>query len=101
MAGQDATPIRVTLPWKYGVNRPHRSWKGVHRQAPGELPLAGGNGEYGFRATLNPDLPPPRPSQAQERLLGSDEMVPTRICNGCGEYGASRHHRRNDARLPA
>ena len=31
---------------------------------------------------MNPAVPHPRWSQARERLLGSDEMVPTRIYNG-------------------
>ena len=44
--------------------------------------------EYGFWANVNPAVPHPRWSQAEERLLGSNEMVPTRIWNGYGEWVA-------------
>ncbi len=87
---QDGAPIRVTLPWKYGfksaksivkvefaARRPVSFWEQLQ------------DGEYGFWANVNPDVPHPRWSQAHERLLGSDEMVPTRIWNGYGEYVAS------------
>ena len=40
--------------------------------------------EYGFWANVNPDVPHPRWSQATERLLGTDERVPTQIYNGYG-----------------
>lgn len=87
---QDGAPVRVTLPWKYGfksaksivkvefaARRPVSFWEQLQ------------DGEYGFWANVNPDVPHPRWSQAHERLLGSDEMVPTRIWNGYGEYVAS------------
>ena len=90
MPKQDGAPIRLTLPWKYGfksaksiVNveftdrRPVSFWEQLQ------------DSEYGFWANVNPDVPHPRWSQAHERLLGSDEMVPTRIWNGYGEYVAS------------
>ncbi len=87
---QDGAPIRLTLPWKYGFKsaksivkveftdrRPVSYWEQVQAS------------EYGFWANVNPDVPHPRWSQAHERLLGSDEMVPTRIWNGYGEYVSS------------
>ena len=45
--------------------------------------------EYGFWANVNPAVPHPRWSQAQERLLGTDEIVPTQIYNGYGEWVSS------------
>jgi sulfoxide reductase catalytic subunit YedY len=45
--------------------------------------------EYGFWANVNPAVAHPRWSQARERLLGSNEMVPTQIYNGYGEFVAS------------
>ena len=87
---QDGAPIRLTLPWKYGFKsaksvvkveftdrRPVNFWQQLQ------------DSEYGFWANVNPEVPHPRWSQAQERLLGSEEMVPTRIWNGYGEYVAS------------
>jgi methionine sulfoxide reductase catalytic subunit len=41
--------------------------------------------EYGFWANVNPDVPHPRWSQVQERMLGTGEMRPTVIFNGYGE----------------
>lgn len=90
MPKQDGAPIRLTLPWKYGFKsaksivkveftdrRPVSFWEQLQTS------------EYGFWANVNPEVPHPRWSQAHERLLGSDEMVPTRIWNGYGEYVAS------------
>jgi hypothetical protein len=44
--------------------------------------------EYGFWANVNPAVPHPRWSQANERMLGSGEMRPTQIYNGYGEFVA-------------
>lgn len=82
-------PIRLHLPWKYGFKsvksvvrvsfvkeRPKSFWE--------ELQAS----EYGFWANVNPEVPHPRWSQAMERVLGTDEMVPTKIFNGYGEFVA-------------
>lgn len=86
---QNGGPIRLTLPWKYGFKsgkafvkvsftekRPTTFWEAIQPA------------EYGFWANVNPDVSHPRWSQATERLLGSDERVPTRIFNGYGEQVA-------------
>jgi len=83
-------PIRMTVPWKYGFKsgkafvkvsftekRPETMWAQI---APDE---------YGFWANVNPAVPHPRWSQATERVLGSDERVPTKIYNGYGDYVSS------------
>jgi sulfoxide reductase catalytic subunit YedY len=83
-------PIRMTLPWKYGFKsgkafvtvsfvekRPDTMWAQI---APSE---------YGFWANVNPAVPHPRWSQATERVLGTDERVPTQIYNGYGAYVSS------------
>jgi sulfoxide reductase catalytic subunit YedY len=87
---QDGAPIRLLVPWKYGfksaksivtltftAKRPATFWESL------------GPSEYGFWANVNPAVPHPRWSQARERLLGSDEMVPTQLYNGYGEFVAS------------
>lgn len=87
---QNGAPIRLVLPWKYGFKsaksivkitftdrRPVNFWQALQAS------------EYGFWANVNPAVPHPRWSQAQERLLGSDEMVPTQIWNGYGEWVAA------------
>jgi sulfoxide reductase catalytic subunit YedY len=44
--------------------------------------------EYGFWANVNPEVPHPRWSQAQETVLGKGDKVPTQLYNGYGEYVA-------------
>ena len=86
---QNGGPIRVVLPWKYGFKsakaivkvtftdkRPETYWNKL-------IP-----NEYGFWANVNPAVAHPRWSQATERLLGSEERVPTQLFNGYGEFVA-------------
>jgi methionine sulfoxide reductase catalytic subunit len=87
---QDGAPLRLATPWKYGF----KSVKSiVHFEFTDKRPqtyweqLA--SDEYGFWANVNPAVPHPRWSQATERVLGTDERVPTLIYNGYGDYVAS------------
>ncbi|MBV9786084.1 MAG: protein-methionine-sulfoxide reductase catalytic subunit MsrP [Acidisphaera sp.] len=87
---QDGGPIRLLLPWKYGF----KSAKAIIKitftdQRPVNFWQAINPDEYGFWANVNPAVPHPRWSQATERLLGSDERVPTKLFNGYGEVVAS------------
>jgi len=79
-------PIRLHLPWKYGFKsiksikrisfveeRPVSFWEELQRS------------EYGFWANVNPEVDHPRWSQATERVLGTDERIPTEKFNGYGE----------------
>ena len=82
-------PIRLHLPWKYGF----KSVKSIVRisfvdQRPVSFweQLAGD--EYGFWANVNPEVPHPRWSQASERIIGSNEQVPTMLYNGYGGFVA-------------
>ncbi len=82
-------PIRLHLPWKYGFKsiksivkvsfveeRPVSYWEKTQAS------------EYGFWANVNPEVAHPRWSQATERVLGTDERIPTRLFNGYGEFVA-------------
>ncbi|MCA3272902.1 MAG: protein-methionine-sulfoxide reductase catalytic subunit MsrP [Roseomonas sp.] len=86
---QNGGPIRFHQPWKYGFKagksivtirltdqRPVSFWEKIQSQ------------EYGFWANVNPAVPHPRWSQAQERMLGTGETVPTLLFNGYGEFVA-------------
>lgn len=86
---QFGAPMRLAVPWKYGFKhiksvvrisftskRPKSFWEAITPK------------EYGFWANVNPEVAHPRWSQASERLLGTDERVPTRIYNGYGPYVA-------------
>lgn len=97
---QNGAPIRVTVPWKYGFKsaksivkveftdqRPKTFWEQLQ------------DSEYGFWANVNPEVPHPRWSQAQERLLGAGQMVPTKIYNGYGEFVAAMYADKTKERL--
>ncbi|WP_270937545.1 protein-methionine-sulfoxide reductase catalytic subunit MsrP [Falsiroseomonas oryzae] len=86
---QNGGPFRVVFPWKYGF----KSGKSLSRitltdQRPKSFWETLQGNEYGFWANVNPDVPHPRWSQATERLIGTNERVPTRIFNGYGEFVA-------------
>ena len=97
---QNGGPIRLTLPWKYGFKsakalvkvrftekRPDTFWEQLQPS------------EYGFWANVNPAVPHPRWSQATERLLGSDERVPTQLFNGYADQVASLYTDRKNEKL--
>ncbi len=97
---QDGAPLRLALPWKYGF----KSIKSiVHVSFTDKRPVsyweALAADEYGFWANVNPAVPHPRWSQESERVLGSDERVPTLIWNGYGAYVAHLYDGLKDERL--
>ncbi len=89
VANSMGAPLRLHTPWKYGfksvksivrisfvTERPVSFWETINA------------GEYGFWANVNPEVPHPRWSQAEEQILGTGERVPTQIFNGYGEFVA-------------
>jgi sulfoxide reductase catalytic subunit YedY len=89
---QDGAPLRLATPWKYGF----KSVKSiVHFEFTDKRPLSYweqlASNEYGFWANVNPAVPHPRWSQATERVLGTNERVPTLLYNGYGEYVAAMY----------
>ena len=86
---QDGAPLRLATPWKYGF----KSVKSIVRfdftdKQPVGMWQSLQASEYGFWANVNPKVPHPRWSQANEELLGTHERRPTQIYNGYGEYVA-------------
>ncbi|MBK0399692.1 protein-methionine-sulfoxide reductase catalytic subunit MsrP [Limibaculum sp. M0105] len=82
---QFGAPIRLHLPWKYGF----KSIKSVVRVSfVEERPVSFWEelqaSEYGFWANVNPAVPHPRWSQADERVLGTEKTIPTMKFNGYG-----------------
>ena len=86
---QNGAPLRIALPWKYGFKsiksivrieltdkRPRTFWEDLQPS------------EYGFWANVNPKVPHPRWSQADEEVLGTGKRTPTQLFNGYGEYVA-------------
>ncbi|RCK42423.1 protein-methionine-sulfoxide reductase catalytic subunit MsrP [Thalassospira xiamenensis] len=97
---QNGAPLRLVTPWKYGFKnvksivrftftdkRPVSFWEQLN------------DGEYGFWANVNPKVPHPRWSQAQERLLTTGEEVPTQLYNGYEEYVADLYKGMEDEKL--
>lgn len=86
---QNGAPLRLAVPWKYGF----KSVKSIVRFTFAEQRPVGfwqeiqGN-EYGFWANVNPEVPHPRWSQKTERMLGTNEVRPTQIYNGYGDFVA-------------
>ncbi len=80
---QNGAPLRIALPWKYGF----KSAKGIVRISfTEERPVSFWeelqDSEYGFWANVNPEVPHPRWSQANERQLGDGGMIATQLFNG-------------------
>ena len=88
-ANQFGAPLRLIVPWKYGFKsakslvrflftdkRPTTFWEQIQ------------SSEYGFWANVNPEVSHPRWSQATERVLGSNDRIPTLLYNGYGEQVA-------------
>jgi methionine sulfoxide reductase catalytic subunit len=86
---QNGAPLRLAVPWKYGFKsiksivrftltdeRPVNFWQEIQAS------------EYGFWANVNPEVPHPRWSQAEETPLGSPMKVPTLLFNGYAEFVA-------------
>jgi sulfoxide reductase catalytic subunit YedY len=100
MPRQNGAPLRLAVPWKYGF----KSVKSIVRfhftdQRPVSFWEEIAGNEYGFWANVNPEVPHPRWSQATERMLGSDERVPTQLFNGYGDYVAHLYDGLEDERL--
>lgn len=89
---QNGAPLRLATPWKYGFKsiksivkftftdkRPVSFWEALQAS------------EYGFWANVNPAVPHPRWSQAQEQVLGTGTVAPTVIWNGYGDYVAEMY----------
>ena len=97
---QFGAPLRLALPWKYGFKsiksivsirftdkRPVSFWEQLASK------------EYGFWANVNPAVDHPRWSQKTERVLGSNERIPTLIYNGYGEEVADLYKNLQNERL--
>lgn len=100
LSPQNGGPIRLTVPWKYGFKSAKALVKiSFTEKQPVNFWQAIQPSEYGFWANVNPAVAHPRWSQATERLIGTDERVPTQIYNGYGEFVASLYADRKNEKL--
>jgi sulfoxide reductase catalytic subunit YedY len=86
---QHGAPVRLVVPWKYG----YKSAKSIVRiEFTDKQPATFWNTlvpkEYDFQANVNPTVPHPRWSQAEEKMLGTGERRPTLPYNGYGKWVA-------------
>jgi methionine sulfoxide reductase catalytic subunit len=86
---QHGAPVRLVVPWKYGF----KSAKSIVRiELTAEQPATFWNTvapqEYGFGANVDPAVPHPRWSQANEKMLGTGEVRKTQRFNGYGQWVA-------------
>ncbi|AHJ63016.1 Molybdopterin dependent oxidoreductase [Granulibacter bethesdensis] len=100
LSPQNGAPLRLVVPWKYGF-KSAKSLASISftDQRPKTFWEQTGPREYGFWANVNPDVSHPRWSQASERLIGSDERVPTLLYNGYAEQVASLYTGRSREKL--
>jgi len=90
LPNQNGAPLRLVVPWKYGFKGAKSIVKmSFVRQQPlttwqHEWPEA-----YGFYSNVNPDVPHPRYSQAQERRIGEFFRRSTLMFNGYGDQVAA------------
>ena len=86
---QNGAPVRIHLPWKYGYKSPKSI---VRIDFTAEQPPTFWNtstpAEYGFYSNVDPGVPHPRWSQAQEEIVGTGTRIPTLPFNGYGEWVA-------------
>ena len=100
LANQFGAPLRLILPWKYGF----KSIKSITRisfvaERPKSFWEQLQSSEYGFWANVNPEVPHPRWSQAEEEMIGTEEKRPTIIYNGYGEFVAGLYSGLTNERL--
>ena len=89
---QNGAPIRFITPWKFGFKQVKSIVKFdfVERQ-PRTFWSDSQPNEYGFWANINPKVPHPRWSQAQEWLINNGDVYDTQIYNGYGEWVADMY----------
>ena len=88
---QDGAPVRLVVPWKYGFKGIKSIVKIELRAAqPPTTWSAAAPDEYGFYASVNPNVDHPRWSQATERRIGVG-VRPTLMFNGYGDEVASMY----------
>ncbi len=86
LPNQNGAPIRLVVPWKYGF----KSAKSIVKvRFVKEMPTSSWTRkkpqEYGFYASVNPNVDHPRWSQATERRIGEEGRRKTLMFNGYGD----------------
>lgn len=96
LPNQHGAPVRLITPWKYG----YKSIKSIVQiEFVEKQPRTFWNDlaphEYDFVSNVDPAVPHPRWSQATERVIDTNERIPTLPFNGYGEFVAQLYPRRS------
>jgi sulfoxide reductase catalytic subunit YedY len=92
LPNQHGAPIRLITPWKYG----YKSIKSIVKiEFVTKQPATFWNDisphEYDFLSNVDPAVPHPRWSQATERVIDTEQRIPTLPFNGYGEFVAEMY----------
>ena len=90
LPAQHGAPLRLVVPWKYGYKSPKSIVRiEFTRTEPGTFWSDLSPREYPFLSNVDPAVPHPRWSQAEEHDLASGDRRPTQPYNGYAESVAS------------
>jgi len=87
---QHGAPVRLVTPWKYGF----KSIKSIVaiefvKDQPATFWNTMTPREYSFQANVNPDISHPRWSQQTERMIGTNQRLPTQYLNGYQQWAGA------------
>jgi methionine sulfoxide reductase catalytic subunit len=89
---QNGAPFRIIVPWKYGYKSPKSIVKiELVSKQPGTFWADLQAQEYPFQSNVEPKVPHPRWSQAQERLIPTGDIRETLLYNGYEKYVAGMY----------
>ena len=92
LLNQNGTPIRLIVPWKYGIKGPKSIVKiSFVREQPQTIWTTFDPKEFGFYSNVNPEVDHPRWSQRKERRIGVFMKQDTLMFNGYADQVASMY----------
>lgn len=90
LLNQNGAPIRLIVPWKYGIKGPKSIVKiSFVREQPATIWTTFDPKEFGFYSNVNTHVDHPRWSQAKERRIGNFMKQETLMFNGYADQVAS------------
>lgn len=92
LLNQNGAPIRLIVPWKYGIKGPKSIVKiSFVREQPQTIWTTFDPKEFGFYSNVNPEVDHPRWSQSKERRIGNILKQDTLMFNGYADQVASMY----------
>lgn len=92
LLNQNGAPIRLIVPWKYGIKGPKSIVKiSFIREQPQTIWTIFDPKEFGFYSNVNPEVDHPRWSQRKERRIGKLLKQDTLMFNGYADQVAAMY----------